>query len=310
MEVASRYYRQGMSQNDIARELELDPSTISRYLKRARDEGIVQVEIVAPRRLNLELGVELAQALGLGRVVVAEDKGDESGAINAVAAVGAQFVSGQLRQGMRVGMGWGETLALIVQALEPGVVSELHVTQLAGGMAQGRPGIQGHELIRQLVELYPHSRATYLHAPSIVDSRIIRDAFLVDRSIQAALALAAQSDIALVGIGDMHPNATLFDASQILAADREALLAEGAVGSMNARFYNAQGQPVGHLDQRTVALEWAQLRTIPQVIAIAAGLQKAEAILGACRSGSINVLITDEPTAAALARLAAGDGPA
>jgi DNA-binding transcriptional regulator LsrR (DeoR family) len=118
--------------------------------------------------------------------------------------------------------------------------------------------------------------------------------------VQAALAVAAQSEVALVGIGDMRPNATIFRASHVLSADRDALLADGAVGSMNARFYDANGKPVGHLDRRTVALEWSQLAAVPTVIAVAAGDSKADAIRGAAQTGCVDVLITDERTAAVL----------
>ena len=60
IDVATRHYLHGSSQIEIARDLSLDPSTISRYLKRARDEGIVRIEIVAPRRANAGLARHLA----------------------------------------------------------------------------------------------------------------------------------------------------------------------------------------------------------------------------------------------------------
>jgi deoxyribonucleoside regulator len=104
----------------------------------------------------------------------------------------------------------------------------------------------------------------------------------------------------LVGIGEMAPEATLFKASHILTADREALLAQGAIGSMNARFYDARGQPVAHLDRRTVALDWSDLAAIPTVIAVAAGVGKVEAIRGAARTGCVDVLVTDDRTATAI----------
>ena len=297
IDVATRHYLHGDSQLEIARDLRVDPSTVSRYLKRARDEGIVHVEIVAPRRLQSDVGLRLARALGLGRAVVVELRGPGDDPLAAVAAAAAQFVSGQLRSGARVGIGWGETLAAVVAHLEPGVVEALSVAPLAGGLAEGRPGIQGQELVRRLTENYPHSRATYLNAPSIVDSPAIRDAFLADGSVQAALAVAASSQLALVGIGDMSPDATLFRASHITNLDREALLASGAVGSMNARFCNADGKSVGHLDGRTVALQWKELAAIPMVVAVAAGVAKAAAIRGAAGSGCVDVLVTDQPTA-------------
>jgi DNA-binding transcriptional regulator LsrR (DeoR family) len=300
VDIATRHYLHGSSQIEIARDLSLDPSTISRYLKRARDERIVQIEIVAPRRANVELGLVLARELGLGRVLVAEVRGEDDDALAATGAVAAQFTADQLRRGTRIGIGWGEALAAVVRHMEPGVVEGVQVAQLAGGLADARPGIQGHELARQITEIYPLSRATYLHAPSIVDSAAICDAFLADRSVQAALAVAAQSEVALVGIGNMDPSATLLKACHILGADRDALLAQGAVGSMNARFFDAAGRPVGHLDRRTVAIEWSDLAAIPTVIAVAAGESKAEAIRGAARTGCVDVLVTDERTARAI----------
>jgi deoxyribonucleoside regulator len=301
IDLATRHYLHGSSQIEIARDLGLDPSTISRYLKRARDEGIVKIDIVTPVRPNIELGLRLASEFGLGRAIVAElPLDDDAGDVEIVARVAAEFISDQLRRGSRVGIGWGQTIAAVARNLEPGVVGELQVAQLAGGLADAAPGIQGHELGRLLTEIYPDSRVIYLHAPSIVDSAAIADALLADRSVQAALATAAQSEIAIVGIGDMTPNATLLAASHILGADLGELIAQGAVGSMNTRFFDAEGRPVGHLDRRTIAIEWADLAAIPQVIAIAAGSAKAAAIRAALRTRTINVLITDELTAEAI----------
>lgn len=300
IDVATRHYLHGSSQAAIARDLSLDPSTISRYLKRARDEGIVQIEIVPPRRASLEMGLALMRRLKVGRVIVAELRDESDDPLSAVAAVAARFISDQLRRGTRVGIAWGETLAAVVAQLEPGIVEALQVAQLAGGLADAGPGIQGHELVRRITEIYSASRATYLHAPSIVDSAAICDAILADRSVQAALAVAARAELALLGIGNMDPEATLLKASHLLGGDRDALLAQGAVGSMNARFYDEYGQAVGHLDRRTIAVEWRELAAIPTVIAVAAGERKAAAIQGAVRTGCIDVLVIDERAAAAI----------
>jgi DNA-binding transcriptional regulator LsrR (DeoR family) len=81
IDVATRYYLHGSSQIDIARELKLDPSTISRYLKRARDDGIVRIEIVAPRRQNAQIARRVADALGLSRAIVAELHHDQEAAL-------------------------------------------------------------------------------------------------------------------------------------------------------------------------------------------------------------------------------------
>jgi DNA-binding transcriptional regulator LsrR (DeoR family) len=87
----------------------------------------------------------------------------------------------------------------------------------------------------------------------------------------------------------------------VTQADLDLLRADGVVGSMNGRFFCRDGSPGGHLDARTIAIEWNQLAAIPMVVAIAEGLPKVEAILGALKTGAVDVLITDEATAVALA---------
>ena len=74
VDLATRFYLQGQTQARIARDLGVDPATVSRHLKKARDEGIVRIEIRRPRRLHMDLGREIADRFGLKRaVVVAND---------------------------------------------------------------------------------------------------------------------------------------------------------------------------------------------------------------------------------------------
>jgi deoxyribonucleoside regulator len=296
-EIATRHYLQGESQVTIARTLGLDPSTVSRSLKRAREEGIVHIEIRAPRREELDLGRGLATRYGLGRVVVAPNSPDLEDALSPIAA---EFVQGLLRGGLRLGISWGNTLAGLVRHLRPGTVAELTIAQLAGGVDDPTPGIQGHELARSLVELYPDSRVHYLHAPAIVASEAAREVFLADRTVRVALEAARRCELALVGIGQVDERSTLFRGGHVSGTDWARLRDVGAVGNMNTRFFDRLGRPVGELDRRTIAITWKELRAIPTVVAIAAGLDKTRAIAGALRTGAVDMLVTDEPTARAI----------
>lgn len=297
-EIATRFYLRGDTQIRIAGDMGLDPSTVSRYLKRAREEGIVRVEIRPPRRQNADLGRAVAERYGLSRVVVASAGTDTTR--STLPAVAADYLGGILRSGMRVGVGWGATLSAVVQVMEPNAVTALTICQLAGGLSESVPGIQGHELVRQLAGLYPGSRVQYLHAPSIVDSAAIRAAIMSDRSVEVALAVAAASDLALVGIGPMDEDATLIRAGDLSPGAVQRLIRLGAVGSMNSRFYDAAGKPVTWLDDRTVGIGWDELRAIPLVVAVAGGANKAEAIRAALRTGCVTILVTDEAAATLL----------
>jgi deoxyribonucleoside regulator len=297
IEVATSFYLHGKSQVTIARELGLDPSTVSRYLKRARDEGIVHIEIRPPRREHVDLGRDLTTHFGLRRAIVVPQDADDNEALYAVAA---DFVSSSLVTGMRLGISWGQTLAGMIRFLQPRAVSGLSIAQLTGGLSDAEPGNQCHELVRHLAELYPNSQVKYLHAPAIVDSERIQAAMLADRSVSAALEAGASSEFALVGIGSMGDDATLIRVGHLEEADRQRLLRTGAVGTLNGRFFDKLGRPAGHLERRTIALSWDQLAAIPTVVAVAAGPTKTGAIAGALETGCLDVLVTDEATARSL----------
>jgi deoxyribonucleoside regulator len=296
VDLATRFYVAGQSQVEIARALGLDASTVSRYLKRARDEGIVHVEIHRPRSLHGDLALELAGAFHLRKAVVVEDSPSSAGS-DAVARAAADYVNSRLLNGMRLGLSWGRMLSAAIHRLPVGTVSNLEISLLHGGVGRGGAGIQGHELARHLASLHPHSRVHYLHAPVLVDTPDIKAAMMRDRSIRAALESAASSEMALVGIGTLDDSAPLIRDRHISPRDRQRLLAQGAVGDMSTRFFNAGGEPVHVLDDRLIAIESAQLKSIPLVVAMAAGLEKRAAVLGALRTGWMDVLVTDESTA-------------
>jgi len=305
VDLASRFYVAGQSQVEIARALGLDASTVSRYLKRARDEGIVHVEILRPRSLQGDLALELAAAFGLKKAVVVTG-GAGPVITESVARAAADYVNSRLMNGMRLGLSWGRMLSAAIHKLPAGTVSGLDVSLLHGGVGRGGPSIQGHELARHLASLHPHSRVHYLHAPVLVDSPDIKTAMLRDRSIRAALESAASSEVALVGIGTLDDSAPLIRDHHISPRDRKRLLDSGAVGDMSTRFFNAGGEPVHVLDDRLIAIDWDVLKDIPLVIGMAAGLEKRAAILGALRAGMLDVLITDESSARAVLKSTGG----
>jgi deoxyribonucleoside regulator len=303
VDIATRFYLTGQSQIEIARSVGLDASTVSRYLKRARDEGIVRVEIQRPRSLHGDLALELAQAFNLKRAVVVTGEG--AGSVQAVAHAAADYVNSQLTNGMRLGLSWGRMLSAAIHLLPRGTVSDLDVSLLHGGVGSAGAGIQGVELARHIASLHPRSHVHYLHAPVLVDSPDIKDAMLRDGSIRAALESAASREMALVGIGTLDETAPLIRFGHISPRDRRRLLAAGAIGDMCTRFFTPEGEPVHVLDDRLIAIEWDELMRIPLVVAMAAGKEKRDAILGALRVGCVNVLVTDETTARAVLKGAA-----
>ena len=296
-DIARRFYLGEESQIEIARDLGLDPSTVSRHLKRAREDGIVHIEIRSPRREDVDLGREVSLRYGIARTIVAPAADDLDESFGPVAA---EFVGGLLRSGMHLGLSWGQTLAAVIRHLRPGLVANLAIAQLAGGINDPTTGIQGNELVRQAAELFPASQVSYLHAPAIVSSEAARDVLVEDRTVQAAIDAGSRSELALVGIGQMSPTATLYRGGHVAPEDWQRLVDAGAVGNINTRFFDVTGMPVGLLEGRTVAISWQALQGIQTVVAVAVGPDRVAAIKGALATGCVDILVTDEMNARGL----------
>jgi len=72
----------------------------------------------------------------------------------------------------------------------------------------------------------------------------------------------------------------------------------GAVGDMLGEWFDANGRIVSAAtSSRRIGLGLDRLREMPNVVGVAGGRHKAEAVLGAIRGGFLKVLVTDENTA-------------
>ena len=80
------------------------------------------------------------------------------------------------------------------------------------------------------------------------------------------------------------------------------------IGDLAGQFFRADGTFVDAWSNRTLAISIEELRAAGRVIGVAAGAPKAAPILGALRTGLIDVLVTDRPTAEAVVRLAGHPG--
>ena len=300
-EVATKFHILGRSQEQIAREYGVHPSTISRALKKARDRGIVKIEITRPARKLDDVAVVLNERFNIRRAVVV-DIGEYSARLLGSAA--GTFVQPLLAEGTIVALEWGSTLQEAVRALTPGSVAGIRVCQLCGGFPIGVSGRETGDLVRAVLDVYPDAVGHYLTAPLIVGSPSLRDALLIDESVRACLGEARRADIALTGVGAVDENLAVYTYGMVTRSDLTRLQAHGAVGEMCARFIAIDGREVAdELSGRVVGVTLEDLTGVGNVIAVAGGERKLRAIYGACMSGVVATLVTDGATARGLIRM-------
>ena len=298
-QVASLYYEDELTQDEIAHRIGTSRSTISRILQEAREAGVVEITVHTPWKTVPEMEDVLRGRFGLRQARVLQGRGKPyEEVLRGLGALAARYVESIVRADTVLGISWGVAVHATVRALRPERRLPITVVQMVGAVGEGDPLIDGPDLARLLAGVYG-GQYRYLHAPLLVEDAHARDVLLGEPRIRETLALACRADVALVGIG--APGTDVYSLLRAGFVDPEAmagLRAQGVAGDICARHYDAQGKELDiGLNRRIVGIELEALHGIAQVVGVAGGEAKAAAILGALRGGHVNVLVTDDAAA-------------
>jgi DNA-binding transcriptional regulator LsrR (DeoR family) len=301
--VARLYYVQRLRQAEITDRLNIHQSTVSRILKRAEREGIVRVSLNTPTALHSDLEDQLQTRFGLREAIVVDSIDKEDQIVRDLGSAAAFYLETTLRSRDVIGISsWSASLLAMVEAMHAHPrASGARVVQILGGI--GNPGAQIHanQLTQRLAERIGGS-ATLLPVPGTVGSAEARRVMLGDKYVQQAMAMFKSITVALVGIGAVEPSKLLAASGNVFSnSELKTLGHRGAVGDICLRFFDEQGAPVQTtLNDRVISIELEELRRVRRIVGIAGGNRKTAAIHGALAGRWINVLITDQMTAARL----------
>lgn len=292
--VAWHYYQDGLTQGEIGDRLGLSRIKVSRLLERGRQTGIIRVSINSPFDTCFRLQDALKErfALADARVIPALEEAPPN---DRVAQAAAQHLMRELKEGDLLAIGWGDTVSRALRRMTPLLAErKVGLVSLTGGVSTYLEGI-GMRAGEANLHLIP--------TPLRVSSAGFAAALRAEPFVHDIIELALTARTAIIGIGALSTEATLVRTGYCTKAELEIFRRQGAVGDVLGFFYDRNGAflPLD-LHERVVAVEPGRLRRIETVIGAAAGTDKVEAILGALRGRHVDMLITDETTAAAILR--------
>ncbi len=295
---ASRlYYELGETQNAIAEQLGVTRPQVSRLLKRARAEGIVEIRIIDRVTAESPAADALRRSYGLDAVHLAPTiAGPEELTRRMVGRLAAQVLAAAVRSGATVGVGDGATISAVADGLdETATPVAATVVPLAGGYWD--PGAE-REPFRRIADALG-AQVHGLMAPGLVDDAATRTALIAHAGVRAILELWDRLDVALFGIGGRS-----WGASSVGQAVVRQLDAAEAVGEILIAPFDLDGAFVcPELRQRVIAFDARALGRVPASIGVAAGEGKVRPVLGALRAGVVRTLVTDVETAEAVVAL-------
>jgi DNA-binding transcriptional regulator LsrR (DeoR family) len=298
--VARMYYGLGIRQQEITNRLKIQQSTISRLLKRARESNIVRISVNMPSSIFPELEEGLEEKFSLSEAVVVDCLPDDLQMVKDLGSAAAFYLETTVRENEMIGVCcWSRYMRAMVEALHPSQRGNGgKVIEIVGGMG----GFEDQSHITSPVQRLAYligATAVVLPVPSVVGSPKAREILEKDSYVQQVLKLFSKIDIAMVGIGSLHPSRLLASSGNTFTKEERCQLhAKGAVGDICLRFFDLKGRQVSTpLHDRVIGIELDVLKSAKRVVAVAGGVDKETAIRGALRGGWISVFITDKRTA-------------
>ena len=208
-----------------------------------------------------------------------------------VARAAAELLERTLGKDDVVAVGMGRNVGAIPEQLTAAAVRRCAFVSAIGGSPQVGASVNPNDICRRLAERLG-GRAETLYAPAYAESAESRKALLRHGDVRETLARAAAAGVAIVGIGDARAGSAVVQMGCFSTREMAAMRRAGAVGDVLGFFFDANGAPVRpSVGDRVVGLGTAQLRRIPRVIAVASEPGKAQAVLGALRTGIVDSLV-------------------
>ncbi|MGC9401819.1 sugar-binding transcriptional regulator [Vibrio genomosp. F10] len=293
-EIAVAYYQDGATQEEISRKFSISRAKVGRLLKQARDEGIVDITVKYHPVFSAKIEQRLIERFGVSRALIALDQPSEELQREQVAGLVSNYLTSSLKNGMVVAVGQGRNVSSVAHHV--GVITPRDCKFVCGiGGIHPRGGMfNADHICRQLAKKYGGSSES-LYAPAYAENPDQKKAFMQNATVKQTLDLARKADVALVGIGDMSENSYMVDLGWFSTDEVvQSRLTQGVVGDFAGYdFFDIHGKvAITVMSDRVIGLGIEEFRPIAEVIAIAAENSKPLALLGALRTGVVDVIAT------------------
>ena len=306
IKIAQMYYEQDMTQSQIAKELGIYRTTISRMLKAAREMGIVTITINYDDEETYTLEEKLKKQFGLQDAVVVPSSPNqpEHVRLKAMGQACAKMLDKHVTNEDIVGFSWGSSLAAVVRELQERELQNVTCVPMVGGPS-GKLESKYHvnTICFQAAQKW-HAESLMIDVPAIVEKKETKNDILASKYFQDIATLWERITISIFGIGSAGITGRMTWAAFYGDEMSEELKQGKVVGDICSRFFDAGGVQVQtSISERTITIPLDTIKKSRLSIGVAESKEKVSGILGALNGGYMNVLVTTEETAQMLLEL-------
>ncbi|WP_440897418.1 sugar-binding transcriptional regulator [Amphibacillus sp. Q70] len=299
------YFIEGMNQEQIAKEMEIYRTTVSRMITQAKKEGIVEIKIqnFDPEVFKLEYHVKNKYHLKHIEIVPTEEHDSISEKEENLSVAAANWIKKHINDNDVVGLSWGASVGNAVNRIENRYLENTVFVPIVGGPSHINSRYHVNTLVYELARKF-HGESLFINATVVQETKQLAEGIFNSKYFQELRAYWAKLSMVIIGVGGPLSYKKSQWRDLLDHEDYEDLKLREAAGDCCCRFFDQHGKILkGRLDQRTIGLSLEELAKIPSSVAVARGKVKAKSILALLRKGYINTLITDQETVMEILRL-------
>src|SRR5690625_1745857 len=236
------------------------------------------------------LEIKLQQIMNIDKVIVVAGDSDKDGFVKQeLGRATVAFLNNEIKKDVTIAVTGGTTMAAVADAMVPFENHQCLFVPARGGVGE-KVENQANTIVAKMAQA---EKGDYrlLHVPDPL-SETLYQSLLEENSLNETLQVIQQADIVLHGIGDALTMAQRRKTEQHVL---EKLQKGNAVSEAFGYYFDADGQIVHKV--RTFGIQLEDLTDINNVITVAGGKSKANAITSYMKQGKSDVLITDEAAA-------------
>ena len=294
------HFISGLTQSEVADHLQVSRAKAHRLIAAAMKAGYVRVSVEGEVANCIRHEEQLRERHQLTYCDVVPDLAETGMPLKALGYGGARFLQRQFgnKSASMIGIGHGRSLMAAVDELPLVDTGDTQFMSLLGGLTR-RFTANPHDVIHRLAE-QTGAEAYVLPVPFLANSVEDKAVLLAQNGVAEVFELMSTMDVALVGIGSVDREVQLVRSRMLKDEELQGVRDAGASGELLGHFFDDQGKPVeSPFTERIIA---PSLQSLQQhnIVALAGGPEKVEAIRAVLNSGVLSGLITDEQTAAEL----------
>lgn len=296
IKVAWKYYNEGMTQNEIAESLNLSRMKVIKYLDIAKANNIIQFKINLDNFVDMDLQNKIKKQYDLQDIYIVPDTNQNL--LESLTQAAAQYIEDRITSDTMINVGYGQAVSRTLGHLNISTKYKVTFVSLSGGVRFYIP-----TAVDSSSDYYtnPNYNHYIMPAPLLASTEHLAKQLINEKPIKKIFNMIPYSNITIIGIGAVNERATIVKEGYLNTNDIEIFKSMGAVGDLLSQFYDKNGNVLDFsLHKHLISTDINLLKSLNQVVAVAGGLEKREAIIGALKGGYIDVLITDETVAKSL----------